>query len=136
MAQNLTRKNTFNQKRSLSVAYFEPVGYTDLTADGSTGSIMAVIPAHSTLIHIGVIELEAANAGAEATITIGADTIVTNGPIDANGLFTLAPQHSSLAGDLIIKAGTTPPSQGVFEFFFVYCEHEKHTGEYTNFSDN
>jgi len=136
MPQNLTRSGTFNQKRSLSVAYFEPIDYTDLTAEGGTGSIMAVIPAHSTLIHIGVIELEAANVGAQATITIGADTLVTNGPIDANGLFTLAPQHSDLAGDLIIKQGATPPSQGVFEFFFVYCEHEKHNGEYTNFSAN
>lgn len=135
MTQNLTRVNTHNQKRGLSVAFFH-LDYTDIIADSGEGSIMFVMPKHSIIIHIGVIEETAANVGANVDILIGVDTIVTDGPIDANGLYTLIPIHSDLEGDFIIKQGSVPPTSGYFEFFTVYCEHTKKTGEYTNYSDN
>ncbi len=133
MAQNLTRVSNNFQKKGFSAAHFA-LDFTDLTADSGTGSIVMVMPKDCIIIHIGVIEDTAANVGANATITVGGTTIATNGPIDASTIFTLAPVHHD-GGDFIIKQGSTPPTQGTFSFFVLYIEHEKHTGEYTAFSD-
>ncbi len=131
MAQNLTRVGNNFQKKGFSAAHFS-LDFTDLTADGGTGSIVMVMPKDCIIIHVGVIEEAPANAGANATVTVGGTTIATNGPIDASTIFTMAPVHHG-GGDFIFKQGGTPPTQGTFAFFVLYIEHEKHTGEYTAF---
>jgi len=134
--QNLTRRLEYAQKKCFDVAFFEQVKYTDLTYDFNTGSVFCIMPSHCLLVHAGVIEVSPANVGANCTITVGSDTIVTNGAIDASAIITPAPVHSDLGGELIIKAGSVPPTQGEWEFYFLFIEHRKNKGEYFQFSDN
>jgi len=134
MAQNLTRVNNNHQKKSFSTAHFN-LDYTDLTADSGTGSILMVMPKDCIIIHIGIIEETPANVGANATLTVNGDNVAVDGPIDSSNIFTIAPVHHD-GGDLILKQGSTPPTQGTFSLFILYLEHAKNTGEFTNFSAN
>jgi len=134
MPVNKTRVGNNFQKKAMSVAWFK-ADYSDIIADSGNGTIFFVMPVDSILIHIGLVEETPANTGANATITAGAQTLVTNGALDVSGIYTLTPKHLD-GGDVIVKQGSTPPTQGTFSFFVLYIEHEKTTGEYTRFSDN
>ena len=135
-AINRTRQSHYNQKSHISVSTFEDIPYTALAGDGS---IFCVIPPHSIILHLLVIEEEPTDANAKFSATVGGDTLINNGQLDANGLIT-APQltniHREVSSDLIIKDGNIAPTTGLFTFSIMYIEHSKHNGEYTNFSEN
>jgi hypothetical protein len=138
MATNRTRDHHYNQKNNISVFSVEHVPYTYLTEDGGEGSIFAVLPPHSILVHVLVIEEETTTANAKFDITVGGVAVITNGQLDANGLIgsnQLDNVHMEEGGDLIIKQGSTAPTSGEFTFCILYIEHLKHNGEYTRFSN-
>lgn len=138
MATNRTREHHYNQKNNLSVFSAEHISYTYLTEDGGEGSILAVLPKHSIIIHVLIIEEVATNANAKFDLTIGGVAVVTNGQLDVNGLIgsnQLDNVHIEEGGDVIFKQGVTPPTVGEFTFSIIYLEHTKHNGEYTNYSD-
>lgn len=136
VAINRTREHHFNQKNNLSVFSAEHISYTYLAGDGS---IFAVLPPHSIVVHVLIIEEEATNTNAKFDLTIGGISVVTNGQLDVNGLIganQLDNVHIEEGGDIIFKDGVTPPTQGEFTFSIIYLEHTKHNGEYTNYSEN
>ena len=139
MTINRTREYHYNQKVVPSISTIEHVPYTYLTDDGGEGSIIWVLPKHSIIWSILVIEEEATDANAKFDMTIDGVALVTNGQLDANGLITppqLTNLHRENGGDVIIKEGSTAPTKGQFTFVLAYIEHLKHSGEYTNFSEN
>ena len=138
MAVNRTRLNGFHQKHKVSVFVAGHVDYTWLTADGGTGSILLVLPSHSIVTHLVLIEEEAANSAAKFDITVGGIALITNGALDANTEFHASDfdnVHMEAGGDVIFKQGGSPPTQGNYTFVMEYTEHKLHSGEYTNFSN-
>ena len=139
MAINRTRNVHYNQKVIPSISTVEHIPWEYFTADGGEGSILWVLPEHSIIWSVMVIEEEATDANAKFDMTVGGIPLVTNGQLDVNGLITppqLANLHMEVGGDVIIKEGSTAPTLGEFTILLAYIEHFKHSGEYTNFSNN
>jgi hypothetical protein len=138
MATNRSRESHFNQKITPSVFSVEGIPYSYLTDDGGSGSIFGVLPRHSIIHSVVIVEEEAANTNARFSLTVGGTAIITNAQLDINGLVhanEFDNVHIEDGGDIIFKQGTTPPTQGMFTFLILYIEHEKHNGEYTNYSE-
>jgi len=138
MATNRTREYHYNQKNNLSIFSVEHIPYTYLTEDNGEGSIFAVLPKHSLIAHVMIIEEIPTDANAKFDLTIGDISVVSNGQLDVNGLIganQLDAVHIEEGGDIIFKQGTSPPTSGQFTFAIMYIEHTKHNGEYTNFSE-
>ena len=138
MAVNRTRTNHYNQKNKISVFTAEHVDYSWLNSDGGEGSILFVLPPHSIIIHLLLLEEEATNSAAKFDMTVGGIALATNAALDDSNILTapvLTNVHMEVGGDVIVKGGTSPPTQGIFSFILMYVEHYLHNGEYTNFSD-
>jgi len=137
MAQNLTRQNGYNQKNKVSIFCARHVDYTDLIADSGEGSILFVMPVHSIVMHVMMVEEKAANAAAKFSVTVGGIALLTNEALDADNIIeppNILTTHIEYGGDVIFKQGTSPPTQGEFTFIIEYIEHSLYSGELTNFS--
>lgn len=126
-AKNLKRNSKFNQKRDVSIGVFD-LGYADITGDGS---IVATLAANSVITKVVVLVTSTVNAGAKFTMNAGTTAIVTNGALDANNSSTVALVDLDIAKDIVIKAGSTAPTQGSVKIIVEYVEYNMTNGEYT-----
>lgn len=128
-AADITGNAQFNKKKGVRVGVFD-LDYTDVLVDGS---IVANIPPKSIITEVIVIEKTAANVGATVDVVVGSTVIVDELPVDASGKGTVIVSDLSTGGQLIIRSGTTAPSQGTYKFLVSYIEYDRaESGEYTN----
>jgi hypothetical protein len=124
---NLKRNSKFNQKREVSVGVFD-LKYSDISTDGS---LVATFAANSVITKVFVLVTSTVNTGAKFTMNAGTTAIVTNGALDANNAATSALVDLDIAKDIVIKAGSTAPTQGSVKIIVEYIEYTQTNGEYT-----
>jgi len=148
--QNLTRKLGFHKKRGVcvftAVLDLADTSDFDLTTSGDDYELFT-LPEEAYVTKAEMLVLTANNAGTSAVANVGfagGDTLIDGGDLTSaantalsGGTNAVVPQLKTTSGVVTYQptyAGTAPTAGKVL-LVIEYVEHEKATGEVTNFSE-
>ena len=134
--KNKTRDGTIAQKKSVCLATIPFVEADILGA----GSVFVEMPKRSFITRIFISVLTASGTASSTIDALANSNFITlNLPVTiitvAEGVLINIYRYLETGGELVIKAGTTPPADGalVGELIVEYYELDKNTGEYTSY---
>ncbi len=137
-AENLTRENTNNQKRGVCVAVTEGLTEEQILGDGC---VPFTLPENVLIISAAInVTNISGTASSTVDIRVGSTVIANEVPVTVagfvEGIDNVVRKYPT-GGDVTILAGATAPANGalVTDLIIQYIELDKHTGEYTRFSD-
>ena len=137
--KNKTRSGITFQKKGTCIASI-PYVEADILGDGS---VYVELPKRSAITHIyNNVIIPSSTLNARIIIFAKGAAVTTQNQIGTVGVIqtslVFSNQYSETGGELVIKAGTTPPADGalVGELIVEYVELDRNIGEYTTILDS